>query len=306
MSGDALMRGAGVILASAVLFAAPPTSQTPFRARTEVVTVDVLVKVKNAPVTGLTAQDFDLRDNGVVQQIDAVSADAVPVDLTLVLDVSGSTIGLIDGFKDDIRQIARLLRPHDQVRLLAFAGTTVQVFGFQPGSASLPMDRLQSGSGGTALDDALVIALAWVPEVRRRHLVAVFTDGGEYSSLVDRRDLVTAAARAPGLLHIVLPRPLLSVSPRGPGVVILTPVSHGQDTLEAAAEATGGALVISDKSSKILDGFKIVFETFRSGYVLQYTPRDVKSPGWHDIAVTVKSPGKFDVHARKGYVGGPP
>src|SRR6185295_16766539 len=111
---------------------------------------------KNLPVTGLTAGDFELRDNGVVQQIAAVRADSVPVDLTLVLDVSSSAKGLIDDFKEDVQRIAQLLRSEDRVRLLALGGTTVQVFGFQPGDANLPLDRLGRGMGETALDDALL------------------------------------------------------------------------------------------------------------------------------------------------------
>jgi VWFA-related protein len=296
--------GARVTLAAAVLSAAPLAAQTPFRARTEIVSVDVLVRAGNLPVTGLTAADFDLRDNGVVQQVDVERADAVPVDLTLVLDVSGSATSLIEDFKNEIRLISRLLRPHDQVRLLAFAGTTVQVFGFQPGDAELPLAKLETGSGGTALDDALTLALAWIPEPKRRHLVAAFTDGAENASLVDRPALVATATRAPGLLHIVLPRPVSRAYSPSDGVVYLNRLTQGHNTLVAAAEATGGSLIISEKSAKILDGFKLVFETFRSGYVLRFTPRGVARDGWHDLAVTMKAPGKFDVRARKGYAGG--
>ena len=234
---------AGVTVLFVLVCAPRLGSQTSFRARTEVVTVDVLVKAGNVPVTGLTASDFELRDNGVVQQIDAVSADAVPVDLTLVLDVSGSTRSLIESFKADVRQIARLLRPQDQVRLLAFAGTTVQVFSFQPGDADLPLENLEAGGGLTALDDALTLALAWVPEPRRRHLVAAFTDGGENASLVNRAALVAAATRAPGLLHVVLPRPMSAAYSPSAGVVYLDFRTEKQDTLLAAAEATGGSLM---------------------------------------------------------------
>jgi hypothetical protein len=88
------------------------------------------------------------------------------------------------------------------------------------------------------------------------------------------------------------------------GVVYLTPLRQGHDTLVSVAEATGGSVIISEKSSRILDGFKLVFETFRSGYVLHFTPRGVGREGWHDLTVTVTAPGKFDVHARKGYAGG--
>jgi VWFA-related protein len=279
--------------------ASPLAAQEPFRARTEVVAVDVLVRLANAPVTNLTAGDFELRDNGVVQQVDVISADRVPVDLTLVLDMSFSARFLVDRFKDDVRQIAELLRRDDRVRLLAFGSTTVEVFGFQPGNAPLSFERLQP-LGVTALDDALILALAWVPEPRRRHLVAVFTDGLDNQSLIERRDLLVAATRAPALLYAAMPRPIAGTNAKASGSYL----SEGGDTLRTAAESTGGGLIISERSSRVLDGFKTVFETFRSGYVLHYTPRGVERSGWHELSVTVKRAGKYEVHARKGYSGG--
>jgi hypothetical protein len=43
-----------------------PASQERFRTSAEAVRVDVLVKVGNRPLAGLTAADFDLRDRGVL------------------------------------------------------------------------------------------------------------------------------------------------------------------------------------------------------------------------------------------------
>src|SRR5262245_36410682 len=46
---------------------APPQTQSRFSSRTLGVRVDVLVTEGNHPVGGLTAADFELRDNGVAQ-----------------------------------------------------------------------------------------------------------------------------------------------------------------------------------------------------------------------------------------------
>jgi hypothetical protein len=54
--------------------------------------VDVSVRKGGRQLTGLTAADFELRDNGVKQDIDTIEASAVPIDLSIVVDVSAIRI----------------------------------------------------------------------------------------------------------------------------------------------------------------------------------------------------------------------
>ena len=299
--------GLAVIGAVPVLRAAGPRQQpAQYRARVEVVSVDVLVRASGKPVVGLTSSDFELRDNGVVQQIDAISAGAVPVDLTLVMDVSGSTVGLVEAFKDEIRQIAKLLRPEDRIRLVTVATDVREVFPFRPASGRLPMDHLETG-GSTSLDDGLLFALLHTPDAVRRHLIVVFTDGGENSSAIDGGGLALAAKYSQSILHIVVSDPLAELNrrlvPQGMRVQVFSqPIEAAP--LRALAEMTGGELHDTESSSNIVQSFKKVFDDFRGSYVLRYTPRDVASPGWHELSVIVTKAGKYTIQARKGYFGG--
>ena len=60
----------------------PPLLQQPtFRSSTLAVRVDVLVTDGHKPVAGLTARDFDLRDNGVAQSIELVDTADLPVNV---------------------------------------------------------------------------------------------------------------------------------------------------------------------------------------------------------------------------------
>ena len=59
----------------------------------EVVRVEVLVTRNGQPVPGLTAADFEVRDNGVRQTLHPVVFEEAPVDALLVLDISGSVVG---------------------------------------------------------------------------------------------------------------------------------------------------------------------------------------------------------------------
>src|SRR5437016_5082054 len=69
------------------------SQQPSFSSRTLGVRVDVLVTDGRNPVAGLTGEDFDLRDNGVVQTIEVVEASDVPLNAVLALDTSASTTG---------------------------------------------------------------------------------------------------------------------------------------------------------------------------------------------------------------------
>ena len=63
-----------VLVLAMALAAFAHAQSTPFRTGVDAVRVDVLVTDGNVPITGLTARDFELFDNGVAQQIDAVTS----------------------------------------------------------------------------------------------------------------------------------------------------------------------------------------------------------------------------------------
>jgi VWFA-related protein len=178
--------------------------QTPiFRANGSIVTVDAIVRNGNVLVSGLTPGDFVLTDNGVPQVISAIATESVPIDLTLVLDISGSTDPGLPDFKDDIRGIVRLLRDGDRVRLMTSARDVRQLSGFVAATSKLPLDDLRS-DGPTALLDGILFGLQHTPAPDRQHLIVVFSDGGENESVISGAMLTDAAARADGLLHIIL------------------------------------------------------------------------------------------------------
>jgi hypothetical protein len=94
-------RGAAVrgllVSALALALAATAASQVPplpvFAVGVEGVYADVFVTEGNRPVVGLTASDFELRDNGVRRAVELVAVESLPLTTFLVLDTSGSVDG---------------------------------------------------------------------------------------------------------------------------------------------------------------------------------------------------------------------
>lgn len=197
-----------------------------FRSRTSFVAVDVSVRAGNRPVGGLTMADFVLLDNGVPQVVEIVDRAAVPIDLTLVVDVSGSTSGRLEQYRSSVREIAALLRSEDQLRVIGFSDQVVEVLQLQSTASPPPVDRLQTGRM-TALNDALIAALVRAVALDRRHLIVAFTDGMDTFSVVDTAKVVEVARRADAVLHLAISNPSSGAGPPIPpgGIVSLPRVT---------------------------------------------------------------------------------
>ena len=78
----------------------PPT----FSAGVEAIRLDVLVTNGDRVVLGLEASDFEVRDNGVLQDVELVSSENLPLNVILALDTSGSVAGKpLDDLRKEFR-----------------------------------------------------------------------------------------------------------------------------------------------------------------------------------------------------------
>jgi hypothetical protein len=282
----------------AVTLAAPP--QTTIRSRVDAILVPVTVTEWNRPVAGLACQDFELLDNNVPQEFTCAVAESLPVDVTLVIDTSGSLQGkALEQFKSDVRAITESLNPNDRVRVIAFATDAADVSGLQPGGVSPPLERI-AASGATSLYNALAAALMAFPHADRPQLVFGFTDGIDNMSFVDANTVVTVAGHSTAVLYLAL------VSrPPSVGLAMMTSTAAGTPNrrlLNEAAARTGGTVYQRDAGSSLVPLFKEALDAFRASYVLTFTPRGVKTAGWHSIVVRTQHP-NYRLRWRRGYDG---
>jgi Ca-activated chloride channel homolog len=297
----------------ALLLAAGAAAQT-FRAGTDAVQVDVLVTRGGRAVPGLTAADFELRDNGVVQAIDAVVVEDVPVTLALVLDVSESVAGQpLEHLRTAISAAADALSPDDRLALYTFS--------HQVALAAAPTRnreevraaaRAVTATGATSLYDATLAALVMRQRIAGRTVMLVFSDGDDTASWMDPRGVLSAAQRSDIVTYAVTLERRLS---RGSPDAVLrqrreqqwfheAPFLYGRQFLSLLALETGGTVLVAERSDDLRERFVRVVKEFKSRYVLTYTPRDVASSGWHSIDVGLTR-GRAEVKARRGYLRGP-
>jgi len=294
----ARVRGALVILLALAAAVLAQAQQVSFKARVDLVRVDVLVTDQGRPISGLTRSDFELRDNGRVQEIDAVFGAEQPLDVVLVLDVSASLQGqAFDHLKRAAWAAVEALQAGDHIRLLTFSHRITLGAAVAADAAAIrtAIERLDA-SGNTSLCDALYSALALAEGGPRRTVVLLFSDGRDNRSWLSAEAVVQVARESDTVIYAVA----YGQTWRYVGTDIIAP-GPDKDLLTKLANDTGGRLIWEDDSSRLPAVFQRLLAEMRSRYLLTYYPHDVSRTGWHALSVRLKDKaGK--VVARPGYI----
>ncbi len=279
---------AAAIIGSAVCLLNAAPQQARFTSRATGVRVDALVLQGNKPVGGLTAADFEVRDNGVLQTIDALESNDVPINALLALDTSGS----VDGRRlSDLIEAGRTLidglAPSDRGALTTFNQAVTRRVSLTSDVASLKAALNQIvPSGATAIMDGVYVALVSTLAEPGRSLVVVCTDGRDTASWLDADEVIETAKRSNAVIYAVA-----------------AGAAGRESDLKSLVTLTGGQLIEVEKSSDYTAQLRRILTEFRSRYVLSYTPTGVVSGGFHRLDVKVRR-GGTTVKARQGYISG--
>lgn len=286
-----------------------------FRSISTLVSLNVSVKRGGRIVTGLALADFTVIDNGERQSISRLSFEEVPVDTTVIVDLSGSTKDAWQRIRRDAERIVSTLRPIDRIRILAIDTYVHEVIPMQPaGAVKLPA---QTEAGGVSpVRDAISAALIAQPDPERRRLTVALTDALDTKSITEASMLYEVARRSDSVLHVVavpfaLPANLDKSSGPAPRPMALgfsrqAPTGAEWDLLDKAAAVTGGAIhgfTSRDATGDAVRVFQNVFNDFKQSYLVQYNAENVTERGWHEVDVRVKGVDPAGVRARKGYFG---
>jgi VWFA-related protein len=277
-------------------------SQPLFRARTDLVRVDALVVDDGQPVTNLRAADFEVKDNGVTQQIAAVRTIA-DVLVGIVLDLSFSMTGpRLEKASAAARELISELHDGDRFALLAFGDQVAWVADSSSllGDAAARMRALAPG-GQTALLDGAYAGILQSDVGSGPKLLVLMTDGRNNVSWLRAKDVIDSARRHETVIYPVA----VGVERQfGTGVRSELAGSDAVALLHVMARETGGRVVEADWRSDLRKVFGAILHEYRQRYILTFTPEGVKTnDGWHRIEVKLKS-GKGTVSARKSYWAG--
>jgi VWFA-related protein len=328
MSARATIRHTGCMLAA--VFAAASLAHTQgadlqaptFRASTDAVRVDVSVKRNGRPLSGLTADDFEIFDNGIVQRIADLSFEKGAIDVTVALDLSRSVSGdMLERLRRGVEELRRRLTSDDKLKVVTFNMRIRRILDFdEPRDRAGELVASATAGGATSLVDTVAVLLASPAQIDRRQLIIVFSDGADTSSWVEPDALGAVAARTTPTVAFVQPVEEVRVtnaqsgssaerSGAAPTTVAGLPsftVRQGVAAIPAFYRQltvdTGGQ-VLAANGDTLTRAFATLLDDFRSSYVLHYTPSGVSGKGFHTIGVKVRKEGTFDIRARRGYAG---
>lgn len=135
-------------------------------------------------ITGLAKSDFVLRLNGKPVPIRNFASENVPIDILLLLDVSGSMQPHVQRIAYAAQQALNVLAPHDRIAVMVFDTRTRIKLPFTSNHSDVTsaLDRLlryESFRGGTLITGSLISAADYVQHQARpdaRHAIVILTD----------------------------------------------------------------------------------------------------------------------------------
>ena len=279
------------MMAVACMLASPGALRAPAQFTSGVNVVEVYASVTDRDgqlVGGLGREDFELRENGELQQISNFAAEDFPLSVAVALDRSFSMAGQrLELAKAGARAFLGELRPRDESMVIAVGSDveTVAPLSAERVSQLEAVARLET-FGTTGLHDAIISAIDAVQPAKGRRALVLLSDGDDRYS---RASVEAALERARG------------------ADVMISPVALGATRPPLFAELatlTGGRSFHQRDPDRLPDLLRSVARELREQYLLGYTlraPIVAGSHEWRSITVTVKRAG-VRVRARDGYL----
>src|SRR3989454_6673441 len=181
-------------------------AQKSLKVDVELVMVSVAVTDSdNRPITDLKAENFQIFEDKVEQQIRYFSMEAAPMSLGIVFDMSHSMERKLDFAKDAAAKFLEKGTPDDEYFLVEFSSRAKVAEGFTSDIRRL-RDRLSltPAQGSTALYDAVYLALSKLKGAQHpKKALLLITDGEDNHSRYSRGDLREVVRESDAQIYVI-------------------------------------------------------------------------------------------------------
>src|SRR5688572_20673320 len=278
-------------LALALVVCLDARQRPAFRSTIDLVMLNVTVTGPGGRyVSDLSADDFQVLEDGRPQDVAYFSPANVPLSVSLVLDTSSSMDEEMALSKQAAMDFIARLRPGDIAEVVSF-DSRVEVLQPMTSDRALlehAIQRMRAG-GSTALYNGVYIVLRQLDKIKpqsgddvRRQVIVVLSDGEDTSSLVTFDHLLDSAKRSQTVIYTV-----------GLGLEEPTRVtrSDGEFGLRQLAQETGGRLFLPKRPTDLVDVYTQIANELTNQYMVGYLSSNARADGaWRRIAVRVLRP----------------
>jgi VWFA-related protein len=283
---------------------------------------------KGLSVLGLKAADFRIAEEGRTQELAQIGdPEQVPLDIALLIDVSGSTNARFDFEKEAAAKFFKqVLKPEDRATIYMI--DRVPVLSQVSANAEVATTKLRTivpaaDRGPTAFFDTVVEAARYLEQhapPQHRRVMVVISDGVDnYSDKIKKamgqtresQEAVTPAVRqriynqaVEEVLRDVQRADTVfySINPSGQTMHLNVMTKRGEDGMERLAEATGGNAFVPSNPDDLDPVFRQIIAELRAQYLLQYYSNSEQAKGeFRHITVSVPAHSDLHIRARQGY-----
>jgi Ca-activated chloride channel family protein len=277
------------------------------------VNVSVVDRGTSRVLNDLTRNDFRLYEDNKQQEIRNFEAASAPFNLILLIDLSGSTVRVVDLIKSAALHFVDAARPFDRIGVITFAGTQVVVSPLTTDRAALRerINRIQRPDGSTKLYDSLAFAMDEVfrqARDSRRNAIVAISDGldstmpnvtGEGSAKT-YDEVIRQAREFDGIIYSIW-TDTQSYEPLSPKDIQQETFDLAHDRMRELAEMGGGAFYEVEELQDLAGAYDRVVADLGTLYTLSYNPTNkVRDGSWRTIRVNVNRANSV-ARAKRGY-----
>jgi Ca-activated chloride channel family protein len=267
--------------------------------------VEVPVSVTDSagrPVRNLTARDFQLEENGSLQQIVSLGDPGeARVEIALLFDVTASVFSLFQFERQAaLRFLQDALKPNDAVSIFTIGirprlvrSRAVGVGGAIQAAMGIAPTKEPTAFFDTVAEAARYLSRTAAPGARR--VVVVISDGEDMLSAKNTvGDALKELQRSECLFY--------SINPSGSSIRLNKISLRAQDDLSSLASGTGGAAFLPEGVEDLDEAFGQIASDLRAQYLLGYYSTAEGSDG-RFRRISVRAPRRPDlrIRARQGY-----
>jgi Ca-activated chloride channel homolog len=249
------------------------------------------------PVSGLDKENFQVYEDGVLQEIESFSHEDIPVTVGLVIDNSGSMRPKRAEVITAAMAFARASNDKDEIFVVnfnehvSFGLPANTPFTNKPAQLEAALSKV-AADGMTALYDAVAAALDHLKKGNRdKQALIVISDGADNASRHNLARIMLLARQSEAIIYTI-------------GIYDRDDPDRNPGSLKQLAKATGGEAFLPGSVKDVVPICERIARDIRNQYTITYVPKDIKYDGkYRVIQVKAGAPGRerLMVRARAGY-----